>query len=64
MAGDLRLLFSHDNRFGTGYRTKLYPLNAGVAFHLGGSWRPDPPSSAITDETVGGATLDIARSQP
>lgn len=37
LGGDLRLLFRHDNRFDTGYRTKLYRLNVGLAFHLGGS---------------------------
>lgn len=37
LAGDLRLLFKHDNRFDRCYRTKLYRLNAGLALHLGGS---------------------------
>jgi len=37
LAGDLRLLFRHDNRFDTDYRTTLYRLNVGLALHLGGS---------------------------
>jgi len=36
LAGDLRLLFRHDNRFDTDYRTRLYRFNAGLAFHPGG----------------------------
>jgi hypothetical protein len=36
VAGDLRLLFRHDNRFDTDYRTKLYRFNVGLAFHFGG----------------------------
>jgi hypothetical protein len=36
VAGDLRLLFRHESRFDTDYRTKLYRFNAGLAFHLGG----------------------------
>jgi hypothetical protein len=35
-AGDLRLLFRHDNRFDKDYRTRLYRFNTGLAFHLGG----------------------------
>ena len=34
-AGDFRLLFRHDNRFNQDYRTRLYRLNAGLAFHFG-----------------------------
>jgi hypothetical protein len=35
-AGDLRLLFRHDQRFDKDYRTKLYRFNTGLAFHFGG----------------------------
>jgi hypothetical protein len=35
LAGDLRLLFKHDNRFDRTYRTRLYRVNAGLAVHLG-----------------------------
>jgi len=35
VAGDLRLLFRHDQRFDRDYRTTLYRFNAGVAFHFG-----------------------------
>jgi hypothetical protein len=36
VAGDLRLLFRHDQRFDRDYRTRLYRVNAGLAFHFGG----------------------------
>jgi hypothetical protein len=37
LGSDVRVLFRHDNRFDRDYRTQLYRLNAGVAFHFGGS---------------------------
>ncbi len=37
LGGDLRLLFRHDNRFDTSYRSTLLRLNAGLALHLGRS---------------------------
>jgi len=36
LAGDVRVLFKHDNRFDKDYRTNLYRLHAGVSLHLGG----------------------------
>ena len=36
-AGDLRLVSTRDTRFDKDYRRRLYRLNVGVAFHLGGS---------------------------
>jgi hypothetical protein len=35
LGGDLRVLFKQDTRFDTGYRTRLYRLDLGVAFHFG-----------------------------
>lgn len=34
VAGDLRLLFRHDQRFDRGYRTTLYRFNTGLVFHF------------------------------
>jgi hypothetical protein len=34
LAGDLRLLFRHDNRFDKDYRTILYRFNTGLAVHF------------------------------
>jgi hypothetical protein len=36
VAGDLRLLFRHDQRFDQGYRTRLYRFSAGLVLHVGG----------------------------
>ena len=36
VAGDLRLLFRHDQRFDKNYRTRLYRFNTGLVFHVGG----------------------------
>lgn len=33
-AGDVRVLFKHDNRFDKDYRARLYRFNTGMAFHL------------------------------
>lgn len=35
LGADVRVLFKHDNRFDEDYRTNLYRLHAGVAFHFG-----------------------------
>jgi hypothetical protein len=35
LSADVRVLFKHDNRFDTDYRTNLYRLHAGVSFHFG-----------------------------
>jgi hypothetical protein len=34
VAGDLRLLFRHDERFDRDYRTTLYRFNTGLVFHF------------------------------
>jgi hypothetical protein len=34
LAGDLRLLFRHDQRFDKDYRTTLYRFNTGLVFHF------------------------------
>lgn len=34
VAGDLRLLFRHDQRFDRDYRTTLYRFNTGLVFHF------------------------------
>jgi hypothetical protein len=36
LSSDMRVLFRHDNRFNTDYRTQLYRFNAGASLHLGG----------------------------
>lgn len=36
VAGDLRLIFRHDQRFDRDYRTTLYRFNTGVVVHFGG----------------------------
>ena len=35
-AGDVQVLFRHESRFDTNYRTYLYRFHAGVSFHFGG----------------------------
>jgi hypothetical protein len=40
LGADLRVLFKHDNRFDTDYRTNLYRLHAGVSLHFGGRCSP------------------------
>jgi hypothetical protein len=42
VAGDLRLLFKHDQRFDTGYRTTLYRFNTGLVFHFDRDERNTP----------------------
>jgi hypothetical protein len=34
VAGDLRLIFRHDQRFDRDYRTTLYRFNTGLVFHF------------------------------
>ena len=36
LGADLRVLFRHESRFDTAYRTYLYRLHAGVSLHFGG----------------------------
>jgi Outer membrane protein beta-barrel domain len=36
VAGDLRLLFRHDQRFDRDYRSRLYRFNTGLVFHFAG----------------------------